>query len=135
MRTIDLFPEKAFELLSQETQEILLEEAINANIDTKLNGDNYLRFVVKELKPLINKKYSVLTKKENTFIMGSSMGGLMSMYAISEYPNVFGGAACLSTHWVGATPREDNPLPEVIFNYMEAKLPESGNHKLYFDYF
>jgi predicted alpha/beta superfamily hydrolase len=66
--------------------------------------------------------------------MGSSMGGLMSMYAISEYPEIFAGAACLSTHWVGAMPMPDNPFPEAIFTYMEAKLPESGSHKLYFDY-
>ncbi len=37
--------------------------------------------------------------KENTFIMGSSMGGMISAYAIAECPDVFGGAACLSTHW------------------------------------
>ena len=66
--------------------------------------------------------------------MGSSMGGLMSMYAISEYPEVFGGAACISTHWVGAAPKEDNPLPDAIFKYMEANLPQAGQHKLYFDY-
>jgi predicted alpha/beta superfamily hydrolase len=66
--------------------------------------------------------------------MGSSMGGLMSMYAISEYPQVFEGAACLSTHWVGAQVVEDNPFPEAIFSYMENNLPEAGNHRLYFDY-
>lgn len=35
----------------------------------------------------------------NTNVMGSSMGGLMSLYAICEYPHIFGGAGCLSTHW------------------------------------
>jgi len=58
----------------------------------------------------------------------------MSMYAISEYPTVFSGAACISTHWVGAMPMEDNPYPEAIFNYMEANLPSQETHKLYFDY-
>lgn len=134
IRWQDLFPEKAFYLLAQETQERLLEEAINADIETKLNGDNYLKFVVNELKPIIDKKYSVLTNKENTFVMGSSMGGLMSMYAISEYPNVFGGAACISTHWVGAAPIENNPLPDAIFDYMTENFPEAGEHKMYFDY-
>ncbi|CAM5180683.1 alpha/beta hydrolase-fold protein [Alishewanella longhuensis] len=33
------------------------------------------------------------------FIMGSSMGGLISWYAQTQYPQVFGGAAALSTHW------------------------------------
>ncbi len=35
---------------------------------------------------------------KNTFIAGFSMGGLISLYAICEYPMVFGGVACLSTH-------------------------------------
>jgi len=35
----------------------------------------------------------------NTNVMGSSMGGLMSLYAICEYTHIFGGAGCLSTHW------------------------------------
>ena len=87
-----------------------------------------------ELKPVIDSQYSVYTDKEHTFVAGSSMGGLMSMYAISEYPNVFAGAACISTHWPGATPQPNNPFAEAIFNYMEANLPKAGSHKLYFDY-
>lgn len=134
IRWQDLFPEKAFDFLEEEVQEKLLEEAVNANMNTKFNGDNYLRFIVEELKPVIDSSYSVLTEREHTFVMGSSMGGLMSMYAISEYPTVFGGAACISTHWVGAAPREDNPLPDAIFNYMEQNFPLAGKHKIYFDY-
>ncbi|WP_299114467.1 alpha/beta hydrolase-fold protein [uncultured Winogradskyella sp.] len=134
IRWQDLFPEKAFDFLDKETQEKLLDEAINANADTKFNGDNYLRFLIEELKPMIDSSYSVYTDRAHTFVMGSSMGGLMSMYAISEYPIVFGGAACISTHWVGAAPREDNPFPEAIFNYMEANLPNPNTHRLYFDY-
>ncbi|MBF8148699.1 alpha/beta hydrolase [Winogradskyella sp. F6397] len=134
IRWQDLFPEKAFKMLDESVQENLLKEAINADVDSNFNGDNYLKFIVEELKPVIDKSYAVAKDKENTFIMGSSMGGLMSMYAISEYPDVFGGAACLSTHWVGAGPRENNPLPDAIFKYMETNLPEAGSHKLYFDY-
>jgi enterochelin esterase-like enzyme len=134
IRWQDLFPQKAFEVLDTSVQEKLLNEAINANMNTKFNGDNYLKFIVEELKPIIDKQYSVYTNKPHTFVSGSSMGGLMSMYAISEYPEVFGGAACLSTHWVGAEPREDNQLPEGIFQYMETSLPKAGSHKLYFDY-
>ncbi|MDB9781828.1 alpha/beta hydrolase-fold protein [Winogradskyella sp.] len=134
IRWQDLFPQKAFQILDTSVQEKLLEAAVNANMNAKFNGDNYLRFLVEELKPVIDKRYSVHTTRDYTYVMGSSMGGLMSMYAVSEYPNVFGGAGCLSTHWPGAAPKEDNPFPEAIFNYMEANLPESGNHKLYFDY-
>ncbi|MCH2056662.1 MAG: alpha/beta hydrolase-fold protein [Thalassotalea sp.] len=38
------------------------------------------------------------TDRANTYVMGSSMGGLISLYASIEYPEVFGGAACLSAH-------------------------------------
>jgi hypothetical protein len=134
IRWKDLFPQKAFEFLDDTIQKKLLEEAVNANMDPKFNGDNYLRFVVNELKPNIDSVYTVHTDRDNTYVMGSSMGGLMSMYAISEYPTVFGGAGCLSTHWPGARPMKDNPYPEAIFSYMEVNLPKAGTHKLYFDY-
>jgi enterochelin esterase-like enzyme len=66
--------------------------------------------------------------------MGSSMGGLISMYALCEYPEVFGKAACLSTHWIGFREFENNPIPESFFNYLENNLPHQKTHKVYFDY-
>lgn len=132
IRWQDLFPQKAFDYISEDEKSEL--KSIAGSKDFTLNGDNYLKFIVEELKPAIDSTYSVYKDQEHTFVMGSSMGGLMSMYAISEYPKVFGGAACLSTHWVGAAPREDNPYPDAIFKYMEVNLPQAGQHKLYFDY-
>ena len=89
-------------------------------------SDEYLKFLVKELKPFIDKNYSTHTDRDNTFILGSSMGGLISCYAISEYPDVFGGAACLSTHWPA--------INGVFLNYVENNLPDPQTHKIYFDY-
>lgn len=132
IRWQDLYPQKSIDFMADEIKDSIAD--ISGNKDFKLNGDNYLKFLVNELKHIIDKKYSVLTNKENTFVMGSSMGGLMSMYAISEYPNVFGGAACISTHWPGAIPQPNNPFPDAIFSYMEANFPKAGNHKVYFDY-
>jgi predicted alpha/beta superfamily hydrolase len=66
--------------------------------------------------------------------MGSSMGGLISMYAICEYPDVFGGAACLSTHWPGTFAVENNPIPDAFINYLKLHLPDPKRHKIYFDY-
>ncbi|WP_111682272.1 alpha/beta hydrolase [Winogradskyella tangerina] len=132
IRWQDLFPQKAFDYIDQYTKESLADIAGKKDFD--LNGDNYLKFIVEELKPLIDGQYSVHTDQSNTFVMGSSMGGLMSMYAISEYPDVFGGAACLSTHWVGARPQSNNPYPDAIFKYMSVKFPQAGKHKAYFDY-
>ena len=58
----------------------------------------------------------------------------MSMYALSEYPETFKGAACISTQWVGAMPMDDNPFPEAIFSYMVEHFPLAGDHHVYFDY-
>ena len=60
------------------------------------NADNYLEFVVKTLKPEIDKKYRTKTNARNTGIMGSSLGGLVSYYAILKYPEIFGKAGVFS---------------------------------------
>ena len=69
-----------------------------SNSDTKVEGagDKYVDFLVKSLKPFIDKKYRTLKNKENTFTAGSSMGGLISMYAVLRYPKVFGGVGVFS---------------------------------------
>ena len=59
--------------------------------------------------------------------MGSSMGGLISMYALCEYPTVFGKAACLSTHWIGLKNMENNPIPNAFFAYLQTKITQSKN--------
>ena len=134
IRWQDLYPEKTINFLSKKDKDSIYKEAAKNNFSTDLKGDEYLKFLVQELKPYIDVTFSVYTNKENTFVAGSSMGGLMSMYAVAEYPNIFAGAACISTHWVGASPKENNPLPKAIFNYLEKYLPAPKTHKMYFDY-
>lgn len=99
--------------------------------DNKIPGkdfisDNYLKFIVTELKPFIDSNYRTKTDRDNTFIMGSSMGGLISLYAISEYPNIFGGAGCVSTHFPAGN--------GIVIEYMKTNLPDPKTHKIYFDY-
>lgn len=135
-RHADYFPQKPFKLLSQiekDTVTAQLQRAGRAKENFNPQSDNYLKFIVKELKPYIDKKYSVYTNQMNTFIAGSSMGGLISIYAICEYPRIFGGAACLSTHWVGTFTLDNNPVPNAFINYLSKKLPNPKNHKIYFD--
>jgi metallo-beta-lactamase class B len=65
-------------------------------------GDRYLDFIVQTLKPFIDKKYRTLSSKENTIIAGSSMGGLISYYAMIKQPQVFGKAGVFSpAFWTG----------------------------------
>jgi predicted alpha/beta superfamily hydrolase len=137
LRHMDLYPKKPYQLLSNETQEKIQVEVKKTQFpfdDKKINSDNYLKFIVKEVKPFIDANYSVFTDANHTAIMGSSMGGLISMYAICEYPEIFGKAACLSTHWEGFRDFENNPIPESFFAYMMKNLPNAATHKIYFDY-
>jgi enterochelin esterase-like enzyme len=60
------------------------------------------------------------------------MGGLISMYAICEYPGVFGTAACFSTHWPGIFEMKNNPIPDAMVRYFKKNLPDPINHKILF---
>ena len=136
-RHSDYFPQKPFELLSNSQRDTVNAQLKSSHVpitNTFLpQSDNYLKFIVKELKPYIDKTYSVYSDKENTYVMGSSMGGLISMYAICEYPKVFGGAACLSTHWPGTFTLDNNPIPDAFITYLNKNLPNPKSHKIYFD--
>ncbi|MFK7748791.1 MAG: alpha/beta hydrolase, partial [Kordia sp.] len=134
IRWQDYFPQKAFDYLNEETKTRLLAEAKSNNFDVTFSADNYLKFLTEELKPYIDNTYSVKTDRDNTHVAGSSMGGLISMYAMCEYPEIFGAAACISTHWVGTMPSEDNPIPDTFFAYMSDHLPSPKTHRFYFDY-
>ena len=136
IRHPNYYPQKPFESLPEKYKDSIVNSAKKQyGSDFKaLDSDNYLKFIVEEVKPYIDSHYSVKTDARNTFVAGSSMGGLISMYALCEYPNVFGGSACLSTHWVGIQPYKGNPIPETFFKYLEESLPSPKTHKIYFDY-
>lgn len=135
-RHIDYFPQKPFEALTKaEKDTMYAANRLNGNsvFSGKVQSDNYLKFLVNELKPYIDKNFATNKTPTATFIAGSSMGGLISIYAICEYPKVFGGAACLSTHWPGIF-NADNPFPKAMQAYLKMHLPVAKNHKIYFDY-
>ncbi len=62
----------------------------------KGESDEYVDFLVKNLKPYVDKHYRTFKDKENTAIAGSSMGGLISLYAVIKYPHVYGAAGIFS---------------------------------------
>jgi enterochelin esterase-like enzyme len=133
----EYFPQKPFYNMSNADQQRMLQIGKEAGAPLIGNGpvsDNYLKFLVLELKPYIDKHFSTKPNRKNTFVAGSSMGGLIAMYAICEYPHVFGGAACLSTHWPGIFTDKDNPIPSSFLSYLKTHLPAPKNHKIYFDY-
>jgi enterochelin esterase-like enzyme len=106
-------------------------------------SEAYLKFIVEELKPQIDKTYRTRVDRDNTFIMGSSMGGLISLYALARYPNVFGGAGCVSTHWPITSnrtllaPNVDARVDDIAqsyFDWLNANLPRAAQHRIYFDH-
>lgn len=134
-RSSEYLPQKSLKDLNHEW----LKEVIEKRLAGKLLSDNYLKFLTSELKPFIDKHYSTFSDREHTFVMGSSMGGLISIYAICEYPNVFGGAGCLSTHWPMVyaeqfTSEQNKVITDGIISYVDHNLPDASTHKIYFDY-
>ncbi len=70
-----------------------LRTAEYSNTDT---GAAYMRFVVNELKPFIDKNYRTKTDRHNTAVAGSSLGGLISFMLIWKYPEIFSKTSCFS---------------------------------------
>ncbi len=137
-RHAEYFPQKPFESLTKAEQEIVYSAYRSGGqsifFGLPISSDRYLAFLTKELKPFIDKTYSTKADRAHTYLAGSSMGALISLYALCEYPNLFGGAACLSTHWPGLFFLENNPVPGAFFSYLDQKLPSPKQHRIYFDH-
>jgi enterochelin esterase-like enzyme len=133
-RESEYYPGKPWQALT--TAQKNLARRMDLPLPVDPYSDAYLRFLVQELKPRIDARFRVSRAPADTVVMGSSMGGLMAMYAISEYPGVFGGAGCLSTHWPGTalTPRPHNPSPDAFVAYLQTHAPAPAGHRVYFDH-
>lgn len=129
-RHSDYFPQKPLQALPKNVRDTIIKN----ELEGKPQADNYLLFLVKELKPYIDSAYNTYADRRHTFVAGSSMGGLISFYAICEYPSVFGGAACLSTHWPGSLKQKPGIIPKAFNQYLLKHLPSAENHRIYFDY-
>lgn len=90
----------------------------------KGEGDKYVDFIVDDLKPFIDKHYRTLSSNQNTIIAGSSMGGLISYYAMLKYPQVFGKGGIFSpSFWTagkinGLTELSGKNLKGTLFFYI-----------------
>lgn len=122
-------------------------ERLPADIRLKLeaqgNGkpvisDEYLRFIVEELRPLINRRFRTRTGRTHTAIAGSSMGGLISFYAIARYPAIFGKAAAVSTHWPLAAPGWSDAERELLIaawrDFIALDLGGPQGRRIWFDH-
>lgn len=96
-------------------------------------GSVYMNWLVNTLKPGIDERFPTLPDRAHTYIAGSSMGGLMTIYALSAYNDIFSRGAALSPSlWIGST-----KVMEMIKNaqiqkdtwlYMDYGSKELSNH-------
>jgi len=105
----------------------------------------YARFLIEELMPRVNAEFRTLTGPQNTAVMGSSMGGLLSFYLVTRHPDAFGACGCISTHFplsarmaveavlgAAASGRADS-VPYVIRDIERGLTPPRGT-RYWFDY-
>lgn len=95
------------------------------------DADKYLAFITDTLKPLIDRAYRTQPEREHTVIAGSSLGGLMALYAAYQRPDVFGAAAALSPSlgWADAAPVkfvEAHKPAEPIRLWLDTDVPAEG---------
>jgi len=136
-RLQEYVPSKAFNGLPPEYR-----QKIHALYGGDPLSDGYLKFIVRELRPMIDRHFNVKTDRADTAIMGSSMGSLISLYAIDEYPDIFGAAGMLSTPWPLVITPDDKPISDEQYEavssaferYLTPALPDPATHKLYFDH-
>ena len=137
-RSREFAPQLALERLPQS----LRRRGLGAE-GAPLLGEAYLRFLVEELKPFVDDRYRTRPQAADTFSMGSSLGAMVSLYALARYPGVFGAAACLSTHWpiaLGEGLLEPTLSAEALamsaacLDWLRERLPRAGGHRLYFDH-
>jgi predicted alpha/beta superfamily hydrolase len=100
----------------------------------KAEGAEYMQFIVNTLKPMMDQQFRTLPDRENTAIMGSSMGGLISHYAIHQYPDVFSKAGIFSpSYWYSKevySQTRMQPVPKTAKLYLIMGGKEGGERTL-----
>jgi len=89
-------------------------------------GHSYIKFIIDELKPFIDAQYRTLTDRENTAVIGSSMGGLISFLISWEHPEIFSKTGCMSSSFY----YHEDKVIKMVMNYSGPKK----NIKIYIDH-
>jgi predicted alpha/beta superfamily hydrolase len=107
----------------------------------KLGGDAYLSFIADTLKPAIDQRFRTRSQARFTATAGASMGGLISLYALTERADVFGKAAAVSTHSPLIDPNLLAAQPEMAAGvkadwarYLSTRLGAPRGRKLWMDH-
>ncbi|XMB72771.1 alpha/beta hydrolase-fold protein [Mycoplasmatota bacterium WC30] len=89
--------------ISKNVEKYLNKKVGISQEEIRPEADFYGEFIVKQLKPFIDLEYRTKSGKENTFIAGSSCGGIISAYLGLKYQNIFSviGAFSPAYNFVG----------------------------------
>ncbi len=109
------------------------------------DGPAYARFVIEELMPKVESEFNVLSGPENTFSLGSSMGGLISFYLVTRHPEVFSACGCVSSHVIWSPQQaafmkgdseaaKANATPYALSDITNGLNLPPDNTRLFFDY-
>lgn len=117
--------------------------SVRAQMEAMANGgdivsDLYLAWITGPLKSWVDASFRTRPGPDDTAIVGSSMGGLMSCYAVLEAPEVFGRAGCVSSHWPAVEPRtvagEDSGVKALWDGWFAARLGAPDGRRVWFDH-
>ena len=128
-RRLEYLPQEAWDAAPEQMQVYILD-----NEGGVPESREYLQFIVEELKPFIDSNYRTRPGRDDTFLMGSSMGGLISLYGMIRYPEVFSAAACVSTHWPLHVDRNEIDVTMRFIDFLESAMPNPDTSRFYFDF-
>jgi enterochelin esterase-like enzyme len=99
-------------------------------------SDRYLEWIAGPLKEWVDASFRTRPGRDDTAIVGSSMGGLMSCYAFLERPEVFGRAGCVSSHWPAVDPRtiDEGELKGLWDSWFAARLGAPDGRRVWMDH-
>ncbi len=105
---------------------------VNNGLAEGPSADAYLRHLVEEIRPEIESRFRVSRRRDDRLIAGSSRGGVVSLYGLCEYSELFAGAACMSTHWIGSFDKNAEAT-DAALSYLAERLPLPEKVRLYMD--
>ena len=112
--------------------------AMDAMTGGPVLSEAYLDWLAGPLKQWVDASFRTRPGRDDTAIMGSSMGGLMSCYALLERPQTYGRAGCVSSHWPAADPRavgEANPELIALWDgWFAARLGQPDGRRVWMDH-
>jgi predicted alpha/beta superfamily hydrolase len=115
-----------------------LRGAMDALANGPVISDAYLGWIAGDLKAWVDGSFRTRPGRDDTAIAGSSMGGLMSCYAFLERPQVFGRAACVSSHWPAVDPQlldgTDRGIVELWRRWFAGRLRAADGRRLWMDH-